>query len=270
MNFATLNNEQLRRYAPSIFAEAARSDRSERYAFIPTINVVDGLRGEGWEPVRAMQSASRLADRRDFVKHVIRFRRHDAEPILNGVFPELVLTNSHDGASAYNLMAGLFKLACLNGLTIDAGKLENMTVRHSGNAIDNVIEGSYKVIERLPGVVEKVEHMQSITLDLSEREAFANAALSLRYDPDTSPVSSNNLLVPRRYVDHDNSLWTVFNRVQENMVRGGVRGRSSTGRRMSTRGISSVSEDIRVNRALWLLADRMAALKEGGALALAA
>lgn len=267
MNFATLNNDQLRRAAPSVFAEAAQADRSDRYAFIPTISIVDGLRAEGWEPVKAMQSASRLADRRDFVKHVIRFRRHDAKPLvaLGDVFAELVLANSHNGASAYSLFGGMFRLICLNGMTVDAGKADNLTVRHSGNAIDNVIEGSYRVIERMPRAIESAERMLAIPLNIAEQNAFASAALSLRYEPGESPIEAASLLRPNRYADRKDDLWTVFNRVQENMVKGGVRGRSDTGRRMSTRAINSVSEDIRVNRALWLLADQMAAMKTGAA-----
>jgi hypothetical protein len=263
-----LSNDQLRRAAPSIFAEGARHTMSDRYAFIPTIDVIDGLRGEGWEPVKAMQSASRLADNRDFAKHVIRFRRDDAKPVkaLGDTIAELVLTNSHNGASAYNLMGGLWRLICLNGMVADMGMADNLTVRHSGNAVENVIEGSYRVIERLPQVIEGAEKMLAIPLQRNEQLAFATSALSLRYEKDEAPITAEGLLKPNRYADNKDDLWTVFNRVQENMVKGGVRGRSSTGRRMSTRAIGSVSEDIRVNRALWLLAEQMAEIKTGSRL----
>jgi hypothetical protein len=50
----------------------------------------------------------------------------------------------------------------------------------------------------------------------------------------------------------------TLNRVQENMIRGGVRGRNVNGGRMSTRAVNSVTENVRLNKALWTLADEMA------------
>ena len=45
-----LNNEVMRRYAPSIFAESAHTSRSDKYAYIPTVEIVEGLRKEGFQP----------------------------------------------------------------------------------------------------------------------------------------------------------------------------------------------------------------------------
>lgn len=259
-----LSNDDLLRSAPSIFAEDKRPDRSERYAFIPTINVIDGLRSEGWEPTKAMQSRSRLEGNREFAKHMIRFRRHDARPMVGDNIPELVLVNSHDGASGFNLMAGVFRLVCSNGMVV-GNVSDKLSVRHTGNAVDNVIEGSYSIIERLPKIADFVERAQAIQLAPREQTALAEAALAIRWEGDESPISADALLRPRRYADNTPDLWATFNRVQENMVKGGVRGltvdANGRARRTSTRAIKSVSEDVRVNRALWTLAERMAEIK---------
>jgi hypothetical protein len=45
------------------------------------------------------------------------------------------------------------------------------------------------------------------------------------------------------------------------MIKGGVAGRSARGRRMTTRGVGGVNENVRLNRALWTLADQFAKLK---------
>jgi hypothetical protein len=251
----SLSNTELMKLAPSVFADFAIDGLSPKYAFIPTINIVDAFRAEGWEPVAATQNRCRLPERRGFVKHCLRFRRHDAVPVLDGVYPELALVNSHNGTSAYDLYAGLFRLICLNGMVASLGNLEALKVRHSGNALDNVIDGSFRIIETLPQVIESAEVMRSVQLDRLQQMQFAEAALALRYDPMLqAPISPLSLLDSRRIEDGSNDMWTVFNRVQENMIRGGVRGIGSTGRRMSTRAIKSVNEDIRVNRSLWQLA----------------
>ncbi len=101
--------------------------------------------------------------------------------------------------------------------------------------------------------------MQSITLDVGETEVFARAALSLKYDdPDKSaPVTETQILMPRRVEDRRPDLWSVFNRTQENLIKGGQSGCSANGRRQQTRPVQGIDSDIRLNRALWLLADGM-------------
>ena len=53
-----LGNDQLFRIAPSIFAEEAHTSRSQRYTYIPTIQVLEGLRKEGFHPFFVAQSRS--------------------------------------------------------------------------------------------------------------------------------------------------------------------------------------------------------------------
>src|SRR5690606_24148741 len=132
-------------------------------------------------PTKAMQSRARAEENRGFSKHMIRFRRHDARPVVGDNIPELVLVNSHDGASGFNLMAGVFRLVCSNGMVV-GNVSDKLSVRHTGDAVNNVIEGSYEVIERLPRISEFVEKASQITLERPEQIALATSALALRYD----------------------------------------------------------------------------------------
>ena len=70
------------------------------------------------------------------------------------------------------------------------------------------------------------------------------------------------MLQPRRYADNGTDLWKTFNRVQENLTKG-IRGRvdRSTGQRTGSRGIKSIDGDVKLNRALWAMAEKMAELK---------
>ena len=153
-----MTNDQLRAAAPSIFAMQPWHAMSDRYTFIPTSAVVDRMREEGFQPVAAMQSRTRIAGKGEFTKHVVRFRdmRAGSAPAtraLGVVYPELVLTNSHDGASAYKLDAGLFRLVCTNGMVVSDGEFAQINVRHSGSA-DGIIEASYQVVEQFPKVID--------------------------------------------------------------------------------------------------------------------
>jgi hypothetical protein len=270
------------KYAPSIFAASAWNGVSDRYSFIPTIEVVEALRREGFMPVKAQQSACRIEGKESFTKHMIRFQRVqdmvDRQAVNPGhhfyashgetepEIPEIVLVNSHDRTSGYQLEAGLFRLKCSNGLMVKSSDLGSISVRHSGNVSDTVIDGCCRIIETMPKVLEHVDTMKRIQLDRGEQAAFAAAAVQLRYPAEddgtyTAPFQPAELLTPRRRDDALPDLWTTFNTVQENFMKGGLRGRGTTGKRMHTRAINSVNEDLRLNKALWILAERMAAMK---------
>jgi hypothetical protein len=138
--------------------------------------------------------------------------------------------------------------------------IENVRVPHRGNITDNIIEAAYSIVEEFDMVNGAVEEMKSTLLLPAEAEIFAEAALELRYEED-SPISPSQLLMSRRVDDRKNDLWTGFNRVQENIMRGGLRGRTKDGKRTSTRAVQGIDSNIKLNKALWVLAERMAELK---------
>src|SRR5574340_536041 len=259
--FRVLEREQLRQLVPSVFATQPWDQMSERYKFIPTIDVVDALTNEGWLPVKAMQNRVRIAERKDFTKHEVRFRRTDIAPIVGDVFPEIVLINSHDGLSAYSMFAGLFRLTCLNGMVVGEGTFDKIRVRHSGNVVNEVVEGSYRIIDEVPLLADSVEHMRQVRLETEEKVILAQAALVMKYDVEPEeiaaiPVKAEQLLAPRRFVDRqEDNLWSTFNVVQEHLRKGGDRCYSPESRRRNgTREVKSITEDLRLNRALGKLA----------------
>jgi hypothetical protein len=253
-----LSDEQILRAAPSVFADAPHGSRSARYAYIPTCEVVNGLRSEGFQPFMACQARSRIEGKAEFTKHMLRFR-HVGQ--INGeTANEIILVNSHDGTSSYQMLAGCFRFVCHNGL-ICGDTVEDFRVRHSGDILNNVIEGAYRIVDEFEQVESSKDLMQSIQLTDGQQNAFANAALQLRYDPeDNVPIAADKLNTTRRVADRGADLWRTFNRVQENIMQGGLRGFNRNGGKMTTRQVTGVSENVRLNRALWTLAEEMAKL----------
>jgi len=265
-----LSNDQLHRIAPSIFAREAATCLSEKYRFVPTIEVVEALREEGFFPVSVAASRSKTEDRRDYVKHTLRLRREADLGVelkrggaVNTCVPELALTNSHNGTSGFILDAALHRLVCSNGL-VCADSQGSLRYRHSGkdDLVGRIIEGAYEIVEDFPAIANQVDAWSGIHLDGRQRLAFAQAALPLRFDADAVtgayPVAPDQLLTPRRYGDTRDDLFTTFNVVQENLVRGGLYSGTKNGRRQTTRKVTSVDRDLRLNRALWTLADALA------------
>lgn len=253
-----LADDQIMGAAPSVFAVSAHASRSHRYTHIPTIDVVNGLRREGFEPFMACQAKSRIEGKEAFTKHLLRFRRQGQ---INGdEANEIILVNSHDGTSSYQMLAGCYRFVCHNGL-ICGETHDDFRVRHSGDVVGNVIEGAFHVLDEFERVDAAKDGMKRIDLRPEHQQAFARAALQLRYDPDEeAPIEPRQLNEARRVDDRGADLWRTFNRVQENLLRGGLRGRTGNGRRTTTREVRGVSENVRLNRALWTLAEEMARL----------
>ena len=250
-------------HIPSIHATAPSEQVSERYGFIPTSVIVTALEREGFIPVNARAARSR-PDRAPFAKHMLRFRHRDhLVKQVGDWLPEIVLLNAHDGSACYRIMAGIFRLVCLNGLVVGSS-FADLRVRHTKNAASEVVDASFRVIEALPRIGEDVQAMRAVDLSEAERLAFATSALALRFE-DEAPIRAAQLLEPRRHADTATDLWTSFNTVQEHLLRGGDRTITTGSRRRGkTRQISSVGEDVRLNRALWTLAEEMARLKTAG------
>ncbi|OPY71420.1 MAG: hypothetical protein A4E63_01541 [Syntrophorhabdus sp. PtaU1.Bin050] len=263
--------DQVRAAAPSVFADHPWEGVSKRYSFIPTSSVVESLTAEGWNITAARQQRVLLENRKAFTRHMIRFRRDDALTLAVGdVFPEIALTNSHDRGSAYRMDAGLFRLVCTNGLVVDDATFARLSIRHTGNVLDDVRKGADDIAKELPRIMGEVRDMQTIELTPDERGVFAKAATSLKFD-ESVPIEPFQVLAARRYGDQKLDLWTTFNVIQENLTKGGLRyvlpthtaedGTRVRARRARTREVKSIREDTKLNKALWLLAEEMKRLK---------
>lgn len=253
-----LSNEIIGRYAPSILATEPHQSRTDAYRFIPTIEVLDSLRSEGFQPFEVRQTKVRDDSRREFTKHVVRLRHPDAIGTREEA-PELLLLNSHDGTSSYRLMAGFFRFVCSNGLV--AGDIcGDIRVRHSGRIVDDVIEGAVRVLDDVKLAGDRIDAYRSISLDRDEQQLLARSALMLRWNGEP-PITTDQALRVRRAEDVRSDLWTTFNRIQENLTQGGLQARSATGRRVRTKPVTGIDQDVKLNRSLWSLADGMAKLK---------
>jgi hypothetical protein len=262
-NTNPLTLDAIKAIAPSVFAEDKHESRSERYTYIPTSDIVSGLMSEGFMPYYAFQGRSNVPGKEVFTKHLLKFRREST--MQENTF-EIALINSHDGTSSYKMIAGCYRLVCSNGL-MHFDTQYDVKVPHRGNIIHDVIEGAYSILSQQREIEGSIDKLQSVTLSVPEQRAFAQAALALRYEPNEdgvidAPIVADQLNRIRRNADAKNDLWTTFNRVQENVIQGGLQGRASTGRHISTKAITNIDNNVNLNRALWMLADSMANLKQ--------
>lgn len=255
--------EAIAERVPSIFAEEKHSSRSEKYSFIPTFQLLTEMHKEGFFPMEVRQGGSRDEQKRGFTKHLLRFRQQGTVPVVGDTFPEIVLINSHDGTSSYHLNAGWFRLVCSNGMVVSEQAGPSIKVPHRGNVSD-VIEASFKVVEGFSQQKESIEQMAALQLTGPEQEAFASAAAVLRFDEEHQ-VQPRQLLSLHRSADDGSDLWRTLNRVQENIIQGGIRTESINSQgnvvRRRSRAVNGILENIKLNQALWTLAENMQQLK---------
>jgi hypothetical protein len=180
-----LSDDQIRRVAPSIFAEGKHVSRSERYSYIPTAAVLTELRKEGFQPFMVCQTRVRDECKREHTKHMLRLRH--ASQINNRATEanEIILLNSHDGTSSYQMLAGMFRFVCQNGL-VCGDTVADVRVPHKGDVAGQVIEGAYAVLHGFDQAQASRDAMQAIALHGGEAEVFARAALAL--NPLISPI----------------------------------------------------------------------------------
>ncbi|MBI4977970.1 MAG: DUF932 domain-containing protein [Spirochaetes bacterium] len=268
--FEPLTVSELKLKAPSIFTghPAARTS-PHRYLFIPTSKVVQILETIGWLPVFADEKSVRNEQNQGYQKHVIRFRNFNESMRtrldVGDSLVEIVLTNSHDGLASFNFMAGLFRLVCGNGLIVANGMLNDLRVIHSSFNAANVIDVCAEIINEVPTMAGSINRMREIELTKPEQVAFATAAKSIRWN-DEVDVDVDGLIRPKRMEDDHNDIWHTFNTIQENIIRGGIRTRNARLHRSHSREVKSVDENIRLNKALWILAERMVDIKTGAQL----
>lgn len=257
-----LDNEALHRHVPSVFAREAHDSRSDRYVYVPTIEIVEGLRREGWFPFFAVQAVPRDGTRHGHAKHMLRLRRDDG--IGKPEAAEVIIVNSHDGTSAYQMFAGVLRFVCTNSM-IAGERFEEVRVPHKGGIQDQIIEGVYTVAEDFPRLIDATETMKDTRLSRDEQQVLAEASLVARYGEEESPVRPDQIIAPRRCEDVGQNLWQTFNVIQENLIWGGLDGRRQTAdgriRRSRTRPINGIDQNVGLNRALWTLAEGMQRLK---------
>lgn len=264
-----LGTEELRSFAPSVFADVAHSRTSSRYSFLPTSSILDGMESEGWVPVAAQEQVVRDESRRGFQKHMLRFAHRDDLAKQSQERPEIVLLNSHDRTSTYQLHAGIFRFACSNGLVICDETFSRYRIQHQGFDPSKVIDATVEIVNQLPKIMDGIKEMKSLKLSEGERKIFAESAAIIRFgDLEKAPVRPELLLTPKRIEDKGTDAWTTLNVVQEHCIKGGQRDRykrKENGERMpKSREVKGIDGSVQINKALWHLAEQMKALKAQG------
>ena len=242
--------EQIKTLAPSVFTTDKAAHLTDKYIQTPTSLVVEDLMNLGWVVTKVQEIKARK--NKGYQKHMLVFRNPDI--MIKGkdgddAFPQILLTNSHDGKAAFNFRVGLFRLVCSNGLVISDADFNNVSIRHMNYTFDTLKTKIGEVIAKLPNLVQKINLFKSTQLSDAALAEFATKAAALR---NKQTINIMDVLRVDRPEDNGSDLWSVFNRIQEKIVGGGYK---YGGKSRKARSIKNFQQDIKINEQLFELAE---------------
>ena len=260
---------------PSIVSNAKEpwGRTTDKYEFLPTTRIIDILADNKWFPVSAAESRIINPKRNGYQEHMLRFR-HEGSPSIHSLheaYAEIVVQNSHDGSRAFRIMGGVFVQICGNGLVVSEGLVQSFRIKHIGFTKKRVEEAIEVILAATPRIGNQIEHFNNIKLTDNERIAYAKSVLWTKYDVDflkTHHIDTGSLFSDVRPEEKEPTLWNVLNIVQEKFISGGIKihrydeyGEINLSRHRKSRAVTSIQENIRLNKALWNLTEHTAELK---------
>lgn len=268
-----LSMEEVQRLAPAVFTEDKDPALSARYGAINTLQAIEIMRGYGFVPVQAAQKKSNKGRDPRHNQHLVAFAHK--WNLLDRDRPEIIGYNSHDGKTSFRLLAGFFRGICSNGLI--AGDGFEYRVRHHVATVSNFEDMVEDVANKLPQLSDNINRMKAVKLTSAEVIDFSYNAAALRWEMlpsdeyeenvtsgETRGIYANEntafgLSRVRRWGDDNPDLWTVYNRVQEGLIRGGAdlisfTDRNQYGKYRKARPVNSIADSVRINQSLWDMA----------------
>ncbi len=283
LNNGELSLDRIQALAPAAFSTTKAERLTDRYQSLDTSALMPVLSDYGYVPVQAAQKRKRGSGiKGEHSQHMLAFAHRDTLAVEDGERPEIIVYNSHDGTGAVRIFAGIYRFICSNGIISGAGS--SLRVYHSSNALAGFEQHLQSIVASLPELMNRVQRMRSISLTADRAYEMARLAVAARWDvlSDTQdnmqklglPLSNlrgtfatestlRDVLKVSRPEDDLSDAYTVFNRIQESVVRGQAFVKSFTdkapdGAMRKARPISSISEHVRINQKLWDVAEDIA------------
>ena len=210
--------DQLKSQTPSVFATSPSTKMSDKYVFVPTMDILENFEREGWELASAKQVGRGIHS-----VHELRLRNGEL-PKVGDTLVEAIIRNSHNGMASFRVSAGLHRLVCSNGLTVPTALAESFNIRHSRFDLDEVKRLTESFAGKLPKIEGSVKRMMEREMTIDEKIEFVRKSVGIRFGQDKvlNELQIVGLLTPNRNEDQGDDLWTTFNVVQEKYIRGGI------------------------------------------------
>lgn len=235
----------LRERVPAIFTKTPSPKVSDKYSFADSEYYLQKFIDADW----TIHSA-RQVSKSEYAPHQVILRNNDIATV-GDLLPQLMFTNSHNGIKKMTIDTGIYRLVCSNGLVVPTSITQSLSIKHldlGDSTTDTIVNSFY---EKVPIIMNNIDRMRNKILTNDEIDNFTYNALQIRFT-NAVGININDVVKPLRIEDNSDDLWTVFNVVQEKLIRGGIQLPS----KRRSRPINNFVNDNNINTKLWQLAEQ--------------
>ena len=266
---APMTMEEVRTKCPYAFTEDPTNPAvSGKYVHANTATVISDMEKLGWYPVEAKQCRQKKGSSGIRSFHMVVLETSDARTNILNASGELeakiriIIQNSHDGFNSFRFMVGSYRFCCSNGLVVADEQFADFSIRHINYSFDELRGIVAEVMNQIPATIDKMNAMNATILTDEQKRELAVETYKIRkgYTAEdkvnVDDQTVNDLLTPMRTEDEGNSLWNVFNVLQEKMIKGSFLAPGKNGKARKQRPITSIKKDLDYNQRLWTVAER--------------
>ena len=239
-------------FAPSLDQKFIKSnDIKQTPIYIQTIDIVENLQNQGWKINGVCEQRSK---NRKISNHYVKLEHPDFTIQHKGKtegLANMYLTNSCNGKSPLSLDLGVYRLVCSNGLIRKDSYMEH-SFKHNEKSLQRIPLALQDINKHAQRILTEFNKLKYKELTPREMMALASNAAKLRFEDNT--IDHTQLLQSHRTEDEGNDLWSVYNRIQENLTKSNLL-IDRDGRLIP--GTSSVKNDIKVNQDLFELVESL-------------
>ena len=241
----SISLDSLRQRVPAIFTKTPSPKVSNRYSFADSEYYLQKFIDADW-----FIHSARQVSKSEYAPHQVILRNKDIATV-GDLLPQLIFTNSHNGIKKMTIDTGIYRLVCSNGLVVPTSITQSLSIKHidlGDSTTDTIVNSFY---EKIPIIMNNIDRMRNKILTDDEIDNFTYNALQIRFI-NAVGININDVVKPSRIEDYSDDLWTVFNVVQEKIIRGGIQLPS----KRHSRPINNFVNDNNINTKLWQLAEQ--------------
>lgn len=266
---APMTMNEVRAKCPYAFAAAPTNPGvSGKYTYANTETVINDMARLGWYPVEAKQCRQRKGSSGIRSFHMVAMESDDPRTRITDSHgnPEakvrIIIQNSHDGFNSFRFMMGVYRFICSNGMVVADAQFADFSIRHINYSFEELRGIVAEVMNQVPATIDKMNMMNATVLTDEQKREMAVETYKIRKGfgaedkVNVDDRTLEDLLTPMRTEDKGNSLWNVFNVLQEKMIKGSFMAPGKNGKSRKQRPITSIKKDLDYNQRLWTVAEQ--------------
>ena len=245
------NIDKLIAFTPSLDKNWRDSQRIKSKPYqVETLDAIKQFQDNGWRISGANQTRKKnrqISSHSIKMEHpdlIIRNDKGQREAVSN-----ILINNSCSGTKPLTLDIGAFRMVCSNGL-YSINSLSHAEIKHNNKNIQMLPEIIGQFNSKAEAVLNEFKKLKGVQLSPAQMSQLALEAAELRFG-DEIEFDINQLLKTNRKEDEGDNLWSVYNRIQENLTQSNLL-IDRDGNLIS--GVNNVEDDVKINQQLFELA----------------